>query len=64
MHADVWSLGVSIYELAMGRVPYSSQTEGHPLSVFDLLTMIVSEPPPRLPEAHFSPELVDLVELW
>ena len=42
--SDVWSLGISLWELAVGRAPYRSAG-----GVLDLLQQIVGEEPPKLP---------------
>ena len=39
-------MGISLVELALGRHPYSEDDE--PLTILDVLTRIVSGPPPRL----------------
>jgi len=56
--SDVWSLGLSIVELAMGRYPYPPETYSN---VFAQLTAIVHGPPPELPDG-FSPTAVSFVE--
>eukprot|EP00041_Stephanoeca_diplocostata_P019145 m.407344 g.407344 ORF g.407344 m.407344 type:complete len:439 (+) comp21224_c0_seq2:360-1676(+) len=56
-NAEVWSLGLTLVELALGRFPYSG---GAVLSPFELLGYIVNEPPPRLSSTHFSREFCDL----
>lgn len=58
--SDVWSLGLSIVELAMGRYPYPPETYSN---VFAQLTAIVHGPPPELPDG-FSPIAVSFVEAW
>eukprot|EP00053_Salpingoeca_punica_P006811 m.63635 g.63635 ORF g.63635 m.63635 type:complete len:429 (-) comp13866_c0_seq2:226-1512(-) len=65
LKSEVWSLGVSLVEMALGRFPYPSSElsspEARPLLPIELLQCIVSEPPPFLPAGHFSAPLVDFV---
>ncbi|KAJ7703039.1 kinase-like domain-containing protein [Mycena rosella] len=67
--SDVWSLGLSIIEVAMGRYPYPPETYSN---VFAQLQAIVHGEPPQLPEVkqmtdadplevHFSEEARDWV---
>lgn len=55
--ADVWSLGITIIELAQGYVPWSH------LSALDVLRRIVSSPPPSLDNQKrgFSQAMTDFV---
>ncbi|KAI8817147.1 kinase-like domain-containing protein [Fimicolochytrium jonesii] len=55
VQSDVWSVGVTLMELATGKFPF--QSDGEPLSVFELLEYIVNEPIATLPPGKFSPEL-------
>ncbi|KAJ3015904.1 MAP kinase kinase (MEK) [Thoreauomyces humboldtii] len=55
VQSDVWSLGITLMELALGKFPF--QSEGEPLTVFELLEYIVNEPVPALPEGQYSAEL-------
>lgn len=52
VRADIWSLGISLFQLATGRFPYECT------SPFELMIRIKKEDPPMLtPETHgFSPE--------
>ncbi|KAK9765661.1 MAP kinase kinase (MEK) [Basidiobolus ranarum] len=55
--SDVWSLGLSLIELALGRFPFPQ------LSVFELLQFIVDEELPTLPTAEFPEDFVDMTNL-
>ncbi|CDQ99172.1 unnamed protein product [Oncorhynchus mykiss] len=57
--SDIWSLGITMIELAILRFPYDSW--GTP---FQQLKQVVEEPSPQLPADQFSPELVDFTSLW
>ncbi|KAI9596073.1 kinase-like domain-containing protein [Syncephalis fuscata] len=57
--SDVWSLGLTIMEVAEGRFPFPPQ--GHrPLAMFELLDYVVTMPVPEL-GADWSDELRDFV---
>jgi mitogen-activated protein kinase kinase 7 len=58
VRADVWSLGISLYELAVGSSPYNARDFS---CEFDLLTHIVQAPPPLLDINKFSPNFYDFV---
>ena len=51
--SDVWSLGITLLELATGSFPYPPERNGRRLSFWDLLDAIVESPPPT-PPTHFS----------
>ncbi|CAL8304007.1 unnamed protein product [Merluccius merluccius] len=52
--SDIWSLGITMIELAILKFPYESW--GTP---FQQLKQVVDEPSPQLPADSFSPEFVD-----
>ena len=57
IRADVWSLGITLVELATGHFPYKDcKTE------FEVLTKVIQDDPPSLP-AHFSPEFREFVHV-
>lgn len=58
--SDVWSVGLSIIELAKGCYPYPPETFAN---VFAQLTAIVHGPPPTLP-AGYSADAHDFVAKW
>ncbi|XP_013415711.1 dual specificity mitogen-activated protein kinase kinase 5 isoform X2 [Lingula anatina] len=61
IHSEVWSFGLSLCELAVGRFPYKAPD--HSNSAIGLLNTIVKEPPPRLPDGIFSEGFIDFVAL-
>ncbi|XP_078450572.1 dual specificity mitogen-activated protein kinase kinase 6-like isoform X2 [Lampetra planeri] len=56
--SDIWSLGITMIELAILKFPYESW--GTP---FQQLKQVVEEPSPQLPPENFSPEFVDFSTL-
>jgi serine/threonine-protein kinase 24/25/MST4 len=53
---DVWSLGITIIELATGRPPHTN------VSPLNVLQLIIREPPPQL-VGSFSKELREFVSM-
>lgn len=62
--SDLWSLGLTLVECALGRYPYSTDAtkNGQPLSFFELLDFIVQAPAPQVGSDQFSPEFCDFVQ--
>lgn len=87
VQSDIWSLGLSLVEMALGRYPIpiaqdhevanlfqldpngdqprvdvpKGQTPS--LAIFELLEYIVNQPPPTLPNSHFSADFIDFIDL-
>lgn len=58
IHSEIWSLGLSVLELALGRFPYLPEgSKPTNMMPFELLQCIVNEKPPSLPPERFSHEL-------
>ncbi|KAL8717040.1 MAG: hypothetical protein Q9225_005686 [Loekoesia sp. 1 TL-2023] len=58
VQSDIWSLGLSIIECAMGQYPYPPETYNN---IFSQLSAIVDGEPPDLPAEDFSEEARDFV---
>jgi len=56
IRSDVWSLGITLIEIATGTHPYARCK-----TPFEQLKQVVVEPPPHLPD-RFSPEFVEFVD--
>ncbi|XP_028980626.2 dual specificity mitogen-activated protein kinase kinase 5 [Esox lucius] len=62
IHSDVWSVGISFMELALGAFPYPQiQKNQGSLMPLQLLQCIVDENPPVLPVGQFSENFVHFI---
>lgn len=62
--SDVWSYGLSIMELAIGKFPFAvseqlSDGDCEPAGILDLLQQIVHEPAPKLPKSDAFPSILE-----
>ncbi|KAI9809150.1 MAG: hypothetical protein M1825_002440 [Sarcosagium campestre] len=64
--SDVWSAGLTLMELAIGRFPFDSsdeaagdRAEAGPTGILDLLQQIVHEPAPKLPKSDAFPSILE-----
>lgn len=55
--SDVWSLGITMIELSVGKFPYP-----HFKTPFEQLKHVVEDDPPRLPSGLFSAEYEEFVD--
>lgn len=60
VHSDVWSLGVTIFELAVGQFPYEKINVKN-VQPFDLLKCIVEQEPPQLPNEEHDKSMISFV---
>lgn len=61
--SDVWSVGLSLMELAIGKFPFHSDNGDDddvagPQGILDLLQQIVLEPSPKLPKSDAFPKIL------
>ncbi|KAJ5116449.1 hypothetical protein N7456_000797 [Penicillium angulare] len=69
VRSDVWSVGLTVMELAVGRFPFDhsdsaagNRASSGPMGILDLLQQIVHETAPKLPKSDaFPPILHDFV---
>ncbi|KAI9506455.1 MAP kinase kinase (MEK) [Coemansia spiralis] len=57
--SDIWSFGLTLMELALGRYPLKG--EGESMSIFEMLSYITNETLPQLDDEVFPKGLCDLV---
>lgn len=54
--SDVWSLGITMIEMATNEFPYSKWS-----TPFQQIKQVVMDAPPKLPPGRFSPEFEDFI---
>ena len=65
VRSDVWSTGLTIMELAIGKFPFDAsdssagdRASAGPMGILDLLQQIVHEPAPKLPKSDAFPRIL------
>lgn len=65
VRSDVWSVGLTVMELAVGRFPFDTsessagdRASAGPMGILDLLQQIVHEPSPKLPKSDAFPPIL------
>lgn len=61
VQSDIWSLGLTLLEIANGSYPYPPETYGN---VFSQLSAIVDGEPPSLPSSKFTHDAISFVKQW
>jgi mitogen-activated protein kinase kinase len=61
--SEVWSFGLTIIELAIGKFPYHFAPDpdditGEGVKIYDVLERITRDPAPRLPESDAFPDIL------
>ncbi|KAK4991793.1 MAP kinase kinase (MEK) [Elasticomyces elasticus] len=62
--SDVWSVGLTLMELAIGKFPFATDNKDDeesagPQGILDLLQQIVLEPAPKLPKSDAFPSILE-----
>lgn len=62
-NSDIWSLGISLLECAIGYYPFQN-SDSSSFGFWEIHHHVVKESPPSLPKDQFSSDFCSFIDLW